>query len=67
VPIGAYAEVANDVLHLRGLVAALDGSRLVRDEIRGPASGAPDLGRALAERLLAAGGDAILEEMQSAS
>jgi hydroxymethylbilane synthase len=67
VPIGAYAEVASDVLHLRGLVAALDGSRLVRDEIRGPALGASELGSVLAERLLASGGDAILEEMQGAS
>ncbi len=61
VPIGAYAEVRDNRLHLQGLIAALDGSRLVRDEVRGPAAGAAGMGSDLAERLLAAGGEAILE------
>jgi hydroxymethylbilane synthase len=61
VPIGAYAEVHGEQLHLRGLVAALDGSCLVRDEIRGPADGGDELGVELAERVLAAGGERILE------
>jgi hydroxymethylbilane synthase len=64
VPIGAYAEVRGEQLHLRGLVAALDGSRLVRDGIRGPASGGDELGTELAERVLAAGGAQILEEVR---
>jgi hydroxymethylbilane synthase len=67
VPIGAHAEVVDDRLHLQGLIAALDGSRLVRDETRGPALEAAQLGWDLAERLLAAGGDAILEEVRRAS
>jgi hydroxymethylbilane synthase len=62
VPIGAYAEVRGKQLHLRGLVAALDGSRLVRDELHGPASGGDQLGTELAEKVLAAGGEEILEE-----
>jgi hydroxymethylbilane synthase len=64
VPIGAHGRVEGDSLHLQGLVAALDGSRLVRDEVRGPASEAAELGTALARRLLAAGGEAILEEVR---
>jgi len=67
VPIGAYAEVSGDQLHLRGLIASLDGTRLVRDEIHGPAAGASWLGTELAERMLAAGGKAILEEVQRGS
>jgi hydroxymethylbilane synthase len=64
VPIGAFAQMGHDQLRLRGLVAALDGSRLVRDEIRGPAEQADVLGTQLADQLLAAGGAEILEEVR---
>jgi hydroxymethylbilane synthase len=64
VPIGAYGEVRGEQLHLRGLVAALDGSRLVRDEVHGPAGSGDELGTELAERVLAAGGAQILEEVR---
>jgi hydroxymethylbilane synthase len=67
VPVGAYGEVTGEQLHLRGMVASLDGTRLVTDEIRGPATESPSLGTRLAERLLAAGGEAILEEIRRAS
>jgi len=67
VPIGAFAQVDDGQLRLRGLVAALDGSHLVRDEIRGPAEQAEFLGTELAVQLLAAGGDEILEEVRRAS
>jgi hydroxymethylbilane synthase len=64
VPIGAYAEVSGGTLHLRGLVASLDGSRLLRDEIRGPAGQGVRLGVELAEQLLAAGAAALLQEIE---
>jgi hydroxymethylbilane synthase len=64
VPVGACAEVGAGQLYLCGLVASLDGTRLVRDEIRGPATEAARLGTELAERVLAAGGEAILEEIR---
>ncbi|MCL7454175.1 MAG: hydroxymethylbilane synthase [Anaerolineae bacterium] len=64
VPIGAYAQVSGDLLHLRGLVASLDGSRLLRDEIHGPADEAASLGAELADRLLAAGAAALLQEIE---
>jgi hydroxymethylbilane synthase len=67
VPIGAYAEVKDRQVYLRGLLAALDGTRLVRDEIHGPATEADQLGTTLAERMLMAGGEGILEEMQRGS
>ena len=64
VPIGAYAEVNGDQIYLRGLVASPDGTRLVRDETRGETVQAARLGLELAERVLSAGGAAILEEVQ---
>lgn len=64
VPIGAYAEVSAGRLHLRGLVSSLDGARLLRDEIQGPAGGAARLGTELAEQLLAAGAAALLQEIE---
>lgn len=64
VPIGAYATLDGEQLCLQGLIALPDGTRLVRDEICGPAAQAARLGLELAERLLAAGGAAILREVE---
>jgi hydroxymethylbilane synthase len=63
VPIGAHAEVREDELFLHGLIASVDGSRLVRDSVRGLAASAASLGTALAGRLLTTGGAEILEEV----
>ncbi|MFM4826455.1 hydroxymethylbilane synthase [Aeromonas bivalvium] len=63
VPIGAYALVQEDEIWLRGLVGQPDGSRVLRDEIRGPLAQGEALGLQLAERLLAAGADQILAEV----
>jgi hypothetical protein len=67
VPIGAYAQVRSGQLYLRGLVSSLDGTRLLRDEIHGPETEAIRLGTELAERVVAARGEAILEEIRRAS
>ncbi|MGY6039264.1 hydroxymethylbilane synthase [Aeromonas sp. AE23HZ002T15] len=63
VPIGAYALVQGDEVWLRGLVGSPDGSRIIRDEIRGPLADGEALGHALAQRLLADGADVILAEV----
>lgn len=63
VPIGAYALVQGDEVWLRGLVGSPDGTQVIRDEIRGPLAEGEALGHALAQRLLAAGADAILAEV----
>ncbi len=47
VPVGAYATVEADTIFLRGLVAAPDGSRIIRVEASGPS--AQELGARLAE------------------
>lgn len=64
VPIACYAVLEqNSQLWLRGLVGALDGSEVLRDEIRGSAERAEHLGIELAERLLMQGADKILAEV----
>lgn len=64
VPVGVYAEPAGeDSITIEAVIASLDGQRLYRDKVRGPASEAAALGRTLAEQLLAAGGLAIMHEL----
>ena len=63
VPIAGHAIVHGPELTLNGLVASIDGKQIIRDEIRGSVDQAESLGVALAERLLGAGGDKILQDI----
>lgn len=63
VPIGGYATLEGDQLYVRGLVGEPDGSRIIRDEVRGTADQAEQLGIQLAEALLAQGAGEILESV----
>ncbi len=63
VPIAAHATIKGDTLIMDGLIASVDGRRLIRDMIQGPVSDARALGMRLAEKLLAQGGDSILSEI----
>lgn len=60
-PIAAYATLAGDTLHLRGLVGSPDGRTIFADSISGPARHAIPLGTALATRLLEAGAGELLK------
>ena len=67
VPIGAYAKVTDngERLTLAGMVATLDGSRLLRQSVDGPLDrqdAAVSLGRQLADGLYAAGCQEILDQ-----
>jgi hydroxymethylbilane synthase len=61
VPIGAFAEMRNGRIHLRGVVANPDGSQVLRES--GEGSDPQKLGEELGESLLRRGGDAILQEV----
>ena len=66
VRLSAHAEgsgESNGRLIVSGMVADLDGKRLVRETIEGDPDSPEALGTALAEKLLAAGADEILEEI----
>lgn len=67
VPIGAFAVIEGDTLWLRGLVGALDGSEIIRHQLRGPVAEAEQLGVALAEHLLSLGADRILQDVYQAA
>mgnify|MGYP000923252891 CR=1 len=64
VPIGAIAEVREGLLRLQGLVANLEGTTIIRDHLSGPAAAAVELGRALADSLLAQGAGEILASIR---
>jgi hydroxymethylbilane synthase len=60
VPLGAFAEMDQGRLRLRGFVAAPDGSRMASAELRGDPAEAEALGLALADALRAHGAEEIL-------
>jgi hydroxymethylbilane synthase len=63
-PIGAFARLEAGALHLQGAVGSMDGKTLFRDSIVGPYEQAEVLGVELAERVLAAGARALLDEQR---
>lgn len=64
VPCGCHASYQKGSLAVDGLVASLDGQVMYRDRVTGPAIQAQQLGKELAERILAMGGGSLLEEIR---
>ncbi len=65
VPIAALATLASDQLRLVGVVANLDGSKVVRASAFGPAGKPEALGAAVARSLLEQGARAVLESVKA--
>ena len=63
VPVAAHARLDGSALHLDGLVATPDGARIIRASLDGPADAPEALGKALWDRLVAAGAEALLSEV----
>ncbi|WP_338431372.1 hydroxymethylbilane synthase [Synechococcus elongatus] len=63
VPIGVNTAIADGVLTLTGMVASLDGQRLLRDQVSGPSNDPEPLGLELAAKLKAQGAKEILDEI----
>jgi hydroxymethylbilane synthase len=61
VPLAGYGKLDGDTLELEGMVAELDGSVLIRDKLFGPKEKPEVLGVDLAKKILASGGDKILQ------
>jgi hydroxymethylbilane synthase len=66
VPIAAHATVVGIGVTLEGLVASVDGKELIRDTAKGTIEDPESIGIQLAERLLARGGDRILQAIYGA-
>ena len=59
-PVGANASLAGGELRLTGYAGLPDGTLWIRDSLEGTAKDPGSLGRAVAERMLAAGADELL-------
>jgi hydroxymethylbilane synthase len=66
VPIAAYSRIEGESIILQGLVAELDGSRIIKDEVSGKKNSPEDIGTTLADKILTAGGDRILAQVYGA-
>lgn len=64
-PVASFATILGDTLRIDALVAAVDGSRMVREQSAGPAADAEAVGREVAMRLLERGAGDLLAEAQS--
>lgn len=64
-PVAAYAEVEDSKLNLRGLVASMDGQKILKDTFSGSATEAESIGKTLAEKLIEKGALQLLEEVQN--
>ena len=60
VPIAAFSLIDGEGIRLQGLVAELDGSRIIKDEASGMKGNPEDIGTTLADKILTLGGDKIL-------
>jgi hydroxymethylbilane synthase len=65
VPIAGHGEIVTATFALTGLVADVDGSRLIKATLSGPADDTEAIGVQLAEQLIARGADKILEELNT--
>jgi hydroxymethylbilane synthase len=63
VPIAGFAKVESGRLSLAGLVAGVEGHKVIRGRVEGPAANSEELGKQLAEELLAQGAGDILREV----
>lgn len=63
VPIGVNTVIEGDTLTLTGMVASLDGKRLIRDQASGTTSDAEAIGKQLADILKGQGAAEILKEI----
>jgi hydroxymethylbilane synthase len=67
VPLGCYAVVSNGGLVVSGYLGSPFGGDSFRDRISGPISDARALGAELADAILHAGGDEVLEEVRASA
>tara|TARA_Y100000589_G_scaffold330920_1_gene382204 strand:+ start:1299 stop:2249 length:951 start_codon:yes stop_codon:yes gene_type:complete len=65
VPIGVNTQITNNQLKLTGMVASIDGKKLIKDTYYGDLHNAEDIGIKLASQLKKEGAEEILKEIFS--
>jgi len=63
VPIGVNSKIQNEQLCLTGMVASLDGERLIKDQYIGNINNPEEVGKELAKKLKQQGAEEILSEI----
>ena len=62
-PIAGHARIKGNMLRLEGLVAEPDGSVIITEQLEGPLEKAEEMGKTIANRLLAGGAKDILDKL----
>lgn len=65
IPIAAHGKIENNIFTLSGLVATIDGKRIIKDTISGPVDKAESIGIQVAESLISMGAKKILENLKN--
>lgn len=63
VPIGAFSEIKNNEIIIKGIIASIDGKRIVKGGNKGKIESFNEIGIQLAEKLLQNGGQEILMDI----
>ena len=63
VPIGVNTSIQNEKLYLNGMVASIDGERLIKDQSIGNINDPEEIGKDLAKKLKNQGAEEILSEI----
>jgi hydroxymethylbilane synthase len=63
VPMAAYGTIKESELTITGIVAEIDGSKIIKQVISGPAADAEKIGTELADRLISMGAGDILDKL----
>lgn len=67
IPLGAFAEITGHELKLRGFVASPDGKQMVNNELNGKPETGEEMGKVMAQNLIAKGADKILAAIETNS
>lgn len=67
VPLAGYGKIEKNRYLLTGLIADIDGSKLIKDTLSGSVESSENVGIQLAEQLLEKGADKILEKLKAES
>lgn len=65
VPIGVYAKLDNNMIKVQGMIATLDGKRVIKGFIMSDINDYTNLGKQLAQDILNRGGSEILESIRN--